>query len=88
LKETLPMFANEQMRMGALTMAAVFGGPGVFYAIESFADARNGVTAIVYLVIATALALAADQKSAPTMPGGGMLRRCRAMIPTSRRRRS
>ena len=58
------MLANEHMRWGAQTMAAIFGGPGIFYIIESFARPADAITGIIYLLIATGLALSSQDRSA------------------------
>jgi hypothetical protein len=59
------MLEQEQMRFGARVMAAIFGGPGIFYLWLSFYEPINAVNALIYLVLATALALYADGKSEP-----------------------
>jgi len=56
------MLANEQMRIAAQCMAAIFGGPGVFYIWLSFYRPGQAVTGFIYLAIATVLALYADRK--------------------------
>lgn len=58
------MSAMDQMRYGAIVMAAVFGGPGVFYSLESFAYPSFALTGLIYLVIAIALICAAQGKEA------------------------
>jgi hypothetical protein len=50
------------MRFGAIVMAAVFGGPGVFYSIESYLDPSFALTGILYLGIALALLWTAQGK--------------------------
>ena len=67
------MLATEQMRYGALILAAIFGGPGIFYDYISFFHPRYAVTALLYLVVATVLALCAEDRSAPKGPGPGRL---------------
>ena len=69
------MLANEHMRWGAQTMAAIFGGPGIFYILESFARPADAVTGIIYLLIATGLALSSMDKSAAPAPRPGTARR-------------
>ena len=54
------MFAAHQMRFGAIVMAAIFGGPGVFYSVESFLDPSFALTGIIYLGIGLALLYAAQ----------------------------
>jgi len=81
------MLANEQMRWGARCMAAVFGGPGLFYAWLSFSDPRQAITAIIYLVIATSLALSAGEPEQRPVARGTMLRRCAVLVRAARRRR-
>jgi hypothetical protein len=56
------MVSADQMRFGAIVMAAVFGGPGVFYSIESFAHPSFAHTGFIYLCIALALLWAAQGK--------------------------
>jgi hypothetical protein len=80
------MLNNEQMRIGAQCMAAIFGGPGVFYAIESFHSAENALTGVIYLAIATALALASAPQSDHRTAGSGALAWCKAVIQPRRRR--
>jgi hypothetical protein len=80
------MLNNEQMRIGAQCMAAIFGGPGVFYAIESFQNAENALTAVIYLAIATALAVVSAPQSDHRRAGGGALAWCKAVIYPRRRR--
>lgn len=63
------MFASDQMRYGAIVMAAIFGGPGVFYCIESFAHPTFALHGLLYLGIAIALlATAQRQDAAPAPP--------------------
>ena len=57
------MLAQDQMRFGAQIMAVVFGGPGIFYVWQSFHQPIDGLTALIYLAIATALALYAEGKT-------------------------
>lgn len=82
------MFANEHMRLGAQTMAAIFGGPGIFYIWLSFQNPNPGdaVTGIIYLAIATALALAADKGAVgEPRPARSRLGRARALLRLRRR---
>lgn len=79
------MQANDQMRRGAQIMAAIFGGPGIFYVWASFYNPSDALTAILYLGTATTLALLSEDKSGA--PTGATLRRCLALIRPSRRRR-
>jgi hypothetical protein len=74
------MLAKDHLRYGALTMAAIFGGPGVFYVYESFINPRDALTAIIYLVIATALALSVEEKAAPKPGRRSALARCKAIL--------
>jgi hypothetical protein len=80
------MLNNEQMRIGAQCMAAIFGGPGVFYVIESFHSAENAVTGFIYLAIATALAVVSAPKAEARTARGGALAWCKAVIQPRRRR--
>jgi hypothetical protein len=80
------MLAGEQMRWSARCMAAMFGGPGVFYAWLSFFEPREAITAIIYLVIATALILSVEE-AAGRPDVGGVLQRCAARVRATRRRR-
>jgi len=57
------MLAHEQMRWGARAMAAIFGGPGIFYLWLSFSHPENALTAIIYLALATALSIFAGEES-------------------------
>jgi hypothetical protein len=52
------MLPREQMRFGTQILAAMFGGPGVFYLWKSFYDPQDALTALLYLGVATALSLA------------------------------
>jgi len=81
------MLNNEQMRIGAQCAAAIFGGPGVFYAIESFRSLDNAVTAVIYLLLATGLAVVSAPKAEAHAARGGALAWCRAIIHPRRRRR-
>jgi len=56
------MFAADQMRYGALVLAAIFGGPGVFYSIESSLDETFALNGIFYLGVALALLWSAQVK--------------------------
>ena len=56
------MLASDQMRFGAIVMAAIFGGPGVFYSVESFVDPSFALTGVIYLGIGLALLYAAQGK--------------------------
>ena len=56
------MFASEQMRYGATVLAAIFGGPGVFYAVESFGHSSYALTGVFYLGIALALTFTGQAK--------------------------
>ena len=80
------MLAHEQMRFGARIMAAIFGGPGIFYVWESFYQPIDAVRALIYLAIATALALYADgtaeQRAAARI---GAVARCKAILRAKRR---
>ncbi len=53
------MSAMDQMRFGATVMAAIFGGPGVFYCVESFVMPSLALTGILYLAAALLLICAA-----------------------------
>jgi hypothetical protein len=82
------MFANEQMRMGAQIMAAIFGGPGIFYIWLSFEYPNTGdaVTGIIYLSVATALALASGKDTlGEPRPARSHLARARALLRLRRR---
>jgi hypothetical protein len=65
------MLAPNQMRFAAQAMAAIFGGPGLFYIYLSFYSPWEAVTGIFYLAIATALALYADRTGDSRPVGGG-----------------
>lgn len=80
------MLATEQMRYGARILAAIFGGPGVFYVWLSFFRANYAVTALIYLVVATALALSAEEPSSSKGPRSGCLKRCAIRLHNRRRR--
>lgn len=73
------MLANEQMRYGAQAMAAIFGGPGIFYIWLSFYKPGQAVTGLIYLAIATALALYADRKGKSRPAGRRALARIRIL---------
>jgi hypothetical protein len=78
-----PMLPHEQMRIGAQILAAIFGGPGIFYVWRSFENSGDALTALFYLTMATVLALYAG---APIqIDGRRALVRCRALL--SKRRR-
>lgn len=79
------MLAHEHMRFGARIMAAIFGGPGIFYFWLSFSEPANAVTALIYLGIATALALYAEGKAEPRAARIGALARCKAILSGKRR---
>jgi hypothetical protein len=49
------MLGLDQMRFGAIVMAAIFGGPGVFYSVESFENSSFALTGVIYLGIGLAL---------------------------------
>jgi hypothetical protein len=55
------MLAHEQMRWGARVLAAIFGGPGIFYLWLSFSHPENALTAAIYLVLATVLSIYAGE---------------------------
>lgn len=77
------MLPHEQMRIGAQLLAAVFGGPGIFYVWRSFGNPGDAATAVLYLALATVLALYAG---APAKgPSLGALARCRALLARKRR---
>jgi hypothetical protein len=81
------MLAHEQMRWGAQIMAAMFGGPGIFYILESFNDPGNALTGLIYLGMATALMVMA---LGPAEAGAGAtaaLARAKAVLRTRKRRR-
>ena len=82
------MLASEQMRFSAQIMAAIFGGPGIFYVVESFGTPNYALTGIIYLVIATALVKFAEDKSerAAEPPHGGW-RTAKALLSSCLRRR-
>jgi hypothetical protein len=79
------MLAHEQMRFGAQIMAAIFGGPGVFYVVLSFQRPRDALTGLIYLVIATTLALYAGGKPEPRTVRRGAVARCKAILLGKRR---
>jgi hypothetical protein len=58
------MLAHEQMKWGARCLAAIFGGPGIFYLWLSFNQPENALTAVIYLALATALSIYAGEPSA------------------------
>jgi len=77
------MLPHEQMRVGAQILAAIFGGPGIFYVWRSFEHPGDAVTAVLYLAFATALALYAG---APIrIDGRAALARCRTLLARKRR---
>jgi hypothetical protein len=80
------MLNNDQMRIGAQCMAAIFGGPGIFYVAESFQHPDFAVTGLIYLVLATALALVSQPKTEPRAARSGALAWCKAAIQPRRRR--
>ncbi len=57
------MLAHEQMKWGARVLAAMFGGPGIFYLWLSFNHPENALTAVIYLALATALSIYAGEPS-------------------------
>jgi hypothetical protein len=75
------MLGQEQMRFAAQTMAAIFGGPGIFYVYLSFYKPYEAITGLIYLSIATALALYAD-RTGETRP---LLARAKAVFRGKRR---
>jgi multisubunit Na+/H+ antiporter MnhB subunit len=79
------MLANEQIRIGARALAAIFGGPGIFYLWLGLSRPDAAMTGAIYLVIALALSLVAEESSA--RGGSGVLARCRAAIRPAKRRR-
>ena len=79
------MLAHQQMRFGARIMAAIFGGPGIFYLWLSFERPIDGLTALIYLGIATTLALYAEDKSEPRLAPRGAVARCKAILLGKRR---
>ncbi|HXQ52432.1 MAG TPA: hypothetical protein VN802_15165 [Stellaceae bacterium] len=81
------MLAHEQMRWGSQIMAAMFGGPGIFYILESFSDAGNALNGIVYLALATALIVVGQGKAEKTAAAAGALARVRAALQTKKPRR-
>lgn len=76
------MLPQEQMRMGAQILAAIFGGPGVFYVWRSFDNPDDGLRAAFHLVVASLLAL---YSGAPIRMDLGTLARCRALLARKRR---
>jgi hypothetical protein len=58
------MLAHEQMKWGARALAAILGGPGIFYLWLSFNHPENAITAVIYLALATALSIYAGEPSA------------------------
>jgi len=58
------MLAHEHMRWGARVLAAMFGGPGIFYLWLSFHYPENALTAAIYLALATVLSIYAGEPSA------------------------
>ena len=78
------MLAQEQMRFGAQVMAAIFGGPGIFYVWQSFHTPIDAVTALIYLAIATALALYAEGKT-EHRAAQAVAARCKAILRGKRR---
>ena len=79
------MLAQEHMRFAAQTMAAIFGGPGIFYVYLSFYKPYEAITGLIYLAIATALALYAD-RAGETLPlARGTLARAKAVFRGKRR---
>jgi len=73
------MLAHEQMRWGARILAAMFGGPGIFYLWLSFNHPENSLTAVIYLALATVLSIYAGEPS--LRPA-----RRKAVIPPTKRR--
>ena len=81
------MLPREQMQFGAQIIAAVFGGPGIFYLWESFrGNPGDAATAFLYLGLATALLLAAGRGGAADKRPG-TLAWCKARLPGAQRRR-
>jgi hypothetical protein len=74
------MLPLEQMRMGAQVLAAIFGGPGIFYLWRSFGSSGDALNAALYLAIATTLILVAGAPSRTLTPA-------RRRLPFSRKRR-
>ncbi len=79
------MLAQEQMRFAAQTMAAIFGGPGIFYVYLSFYKPHEAITGFIYLAIATALALYAERSGEARPLARGTLARAKAVIRGKRR---
>lgn len=80
------MLAQEQMRFGAQVMAAIFGGPGIFYLWLSFHQPIDALTALIYLAIAAALALYAEGKTEHRAARAvAVATRCRAILRGKRR---
>lgn len=78
------MLPLEHMRMGAQVLAAIFGGPGIFYLWRSFGGAADcqgdALNAVLYLIAATALVLVAGQPEKAKAPA-----RRRALFSRKRR---
>jgi hypothetical protein len=81
------MLASEQMRFSAQIMAALFGGPGIFYVIESFDTPNYALTSILYLVVATALAKFAEDRSKSAAEPPRAWRTAKALLTARLRRR-
>ena len=80
------MHAQEQMRYGARILAAIFGGPGIFYLYLSFQRPDMAFTAVIYLLIAVALSFYAGEGA--EQPGAvRALALCRSVIRSAKRRR-
>jgi hypothetical protein len=79
------MLGNDQMRIAAQCMAAIFGGPGIFYIYLSFYRPDHAVTGLIYLAIATALAWVADAKPEARPARRGALAWCKSVIQSKRR---
>ena len=80
------MLAHEQMRWGSQIMAAMFGGPGIFYILESFSDAGNALNGIVYPA-GDGADRGGPGKAEKTAAAAGALARVRAALQTKKPRR-
>ncbi|HUH84083.1 MAG TPA: hypothetical protein VLX85_05710 [Stellaceae bacterium] len=80
------MMSREHMRAGAQFLAAIFGGPGLFYLWLSFYRPEEALTAILYLSIATAITLTMGEPEREPARVGAFARTRRAIHRRFRRR--
>ena len=80
------MMSREHMRAGAQFLAAIFGGPGLFYLWLSFYRPEEAMTAILYLSIATAITLTLGEPERQPAQFGALARTRQAIRRRLRRR--